>query len=76
MPSIEPLPGVDSRLSKRRCESRFAEKFFSEKFLVGWTICRFHGARGGGAERQAEMAITGTVPEPRPPSSFGASSNR
>jgi hypothetical protein len=20
----------------------------------GWTVCRFHGARGGGAERQAE----------------------
>jgi hypothetical protein len=25
-------------------------KFFSEKFLVGWTVCRFHGARGGAPE--------------------------
>jgi len=25
--------------------------------LNGWTVCRFHGARGGGAERQAERQL-------------------
>jgi hypothetical protein len=43
--------------------------------LNGWIVCRFHGARGGAPEGERK-AITGTVPEPRPPSSFGASSNR
>jgi len=25
--------------------------------LNGWTVCCFHGARGGGAERQAEWQL-------------------
>jgi hypothetical protein len=35
------------------------------------TVCRFHGARGGVPEGKRRMAITGTAPEPSPPSSFG-----
>jgi hypothetical protein len=44
----------------------FLEKFFFTRgfFTVGvhvrlngWTVCRFHGARVGGAERQAERQL-------------------
>jgi len=73
---LHPAFGKNFFLAKnfsRRSVDRFLflqdQKF---QALNGWTVCRFHGARGGAPG----MAITATVPEPRPPSSFGASSNR